>query len=92
MFINLKTQFFEQKQVKGFFTYKTGSNANYPLNFQKTYSFEETSPAFKFLKNNNPLFKFDFKVGNYFSKDDLLKNPTLLSTFSEMTGGVRKNL
>jgi len=73
-------------------SHRSANNSNYSLHFQKTYNFEESASTSKFLKNSNPLFKFDFKVGNYFSKEDLAKNPTLLPTFIEITGGVRKNI
>jgi len=52
---------------------------------------EETSLNFRYQKFQNPLFKGDFKAGNYFNRLLLERFPHMISTFIEITKGVRRS-
>lgn len=51
---------------------------------------EESSSNFRYQKFQNPVFKADYKSGNYFTKVDLERFPHMINTFIELTGGIRK--
>ena len=56
-----------------------------------TYSApQESYSSWRFTRSANPVFKYDFKVGNY-APDDVKKlNPHLLTTIKDVTMGIRK--
>jgi hypothetical protein len=51
---------------------------------------QEVSSNYRFQKFSNPIFRYDYKAGNYLTKDDIKAYPTLFTTISEITGGIRK--
>lgn len=51
----------------------------------------ESQHFFRYQKTLNPIFKYDYKLGNYITKNDLTMFPFLFTTFSEQTGGIRKS-
>jgi hypothetical protein len=53
-------------------------------------SSEESSNVYRNQRHQNPIFKPDFKSGNFFTRDDLLRRPALLTTISDLTKGTRK--
>jgi hypothetical protein len=44
----------------------------------------------RFQKAANPVFKYDFKVGNYLPDSVKTLNQHLFTTFNDVTGGIRK--
>jgi hypothetical protein len=52
--------------------------------------FAEATDVFRYARAANPIFRYDYKLGNYFTKDDLLTKPFLYTTVTELTGGIRK--
>lgn len=50
----------------------------------------ENSLFFRYQRLLNPIFRYDYKLGNYFNKQDSIITPYLFTTISEITGGVRK--
>jgi heme/copper-type cytochrome/quinol oxidase subunit 1 len=60
------------------------------LNDKLMFSNQEISSNFRFQKFSNPVFRYDYKAGNYLTKDDIKAYPTLFTTISEITGGIRK--
>lgn len=52
--------------------------------------FEENTLDFRAQRNQNPVFKPDFKSGNFFSRDDFSRKPLLLTTISDLTKGMRR--
>jgi len=54
------------------------------------FSNQEISSNFRFQKFSNPVFRYDYKAGNYLTKDDIKAYPTLFTTIREITGGIRK--
>jgi hypothetical protein len=57
---------------------------------QTFFLLHEKTNSFRFQRTTNPIFRYDYKLGNYFTKDDILKTPFLFTTTSEITGGIRK--
>ena len=43
-----------------------------------------------FQKHQAPIFKPDFKAGNFFTRDDFVRRASLLTTISDLTKGMRK--
>jgi len=45
----------------------------------------------RFVRFMNPVFKYDFKVGNYIPDDVKKMNPHLFTTIKDVTTGIRKS-
>lgn len=45
----------------------------------------------KALRFNNPIFKYDYKLGNYLSKETINNFPHLMLSQTQVTGGIRKS-
>jgi len=56
----------------------------------QAYETQEVSSSFRAIRAANPIFRYDYKVGNYFPKDDTTNMAFLFSTITEVTGGIRK--
>ena len=53
--------------------------------------FQEKSSDQRFLRSVNPVFKYDFKVGNYMPDEAKKMNPHLFMSIKDVTTGVRKS-
>jgi hypothetical protein len=53
-------------------------------------NFQESSIDFKYLKLQNPVFPYNFKVGNYISDTTKQLSPQLMASIADITMGVRK--
>lgn len=53
--------------------------------------FNETSNKPRSIRSSNPIFRYDYKVGNYLTKDDATTMSFLFTTINEITGGIRKS-
>jgi hypothetical protein len=51
----------------------------------------EKSSDQRFMRFMNPVFKYDFKVGNYMPDDIKKMNPHLFNTIKDVTTGIRKS-
>lgn len=51
----------------------------------------ELSGDYRFQKTQNPVFKYDFKVGHYLTDNVKVLSRQLFTTFNDTTGGVRKS-
>ena len=60
------------------------------LTEDRLLSSEESSNVYRYQRHQNPIFKPDFKSGNFFTRDDFLRRPALLTTISDLTKGARK--
>jgi hypothetical protein len=56
----------------------------------RLFNSEESSQEYRYQRHQNPIFKPDFKSGNFFTRDDFVRRPALLTTISDMTKGTRK--
>jgi len=68
---------------------------SYAVNLESLYqtntkSLEESSSQFRTQRSQNPVFKPDFKSGNFFTRDDFARKPFLLTTISDITKGMRR--
>jgi hypothetical protein len=54
-------------------------------------NFAETTDNQRYLRTTNPIFRYDYKLGNYFTKEDMVTKPFLFTTINELTGGIRKS-
>lgn len=52
---------------------------------------QEKTSDFRALRMFNPVFKYDFKVGNYLPDDSKKMNKHLFATIKDLTTGVRKS-
>lgn len=64
-----------------------------PLN-DATYfnnSIGESSEDSRAIRFNNPIFKYDYKLGNYLNKETINNFPHLMLSQTQVTGGIRKS-
>jgi len=61
------------------------------LNNQTLFNNVETSLNYRYQRFSNPIFRYDYKAGNYITKQDKEAFPYLFTTMSEITGGVRRS-
>jgi hypothetical protein len=59
--------------------------------FNSQTSLIESSLNVRYQRNLNPIFRYDYKLGNYFTKEDSIVTPYLFTTINELTGGIRKS-
>jgi heme/copper-type cytochrome/quinol oxidase subunit 1 len=73
------------------FTYNSSLFANETLNEKSSYANEELSSDYRYLRFNNPIFKYDYKSGDYYPK--LYKDvyPFLFTSVNDLTGGLRQS-
>lgn len=71
--------------------YASHGNDLKSLEDQSSYFFQESTLDTRFLRLMNPVFRYDFKVGNYMSDDVKKMNPNLFRTIQDVTTGVRKS-
>ena len=55
------------------------------------FSLHESVSDSRFARTMNPVFKYDFKVGNYLPDDAKKLNPHLFMTIKDLTTGIRKS-
>ena len=70
--------------------YASHTQSPYVLADTVLFTNEESASNFRYQKFQNPIFKADYKSGNYFTKVDLERFPHMITTFTELTGGIRK--
>lgn len=81
------------------FNNKIQPTSNYSTNYSTTSSFVdqtesalgETSSDSRFMRFMNPVFKYDFKVGNYMPDEAKKMNPHLFTTIKDITTGIKKS-
>jgi len=52
---------------------------------------QEVSSTFRYQKFSNPVFVYDYKSGNYLTTEDVKAYPSLFTSISEVTKGIRKS-
>ncbi len=72
-----------------FLNYKSNHFSNTSVSFLNKYSNEETSETFRYLKFYNPVFKYDFKSGDYFPKLYKEAYSYLFLSMAEAVGSLR---
>ena len=71
--------------------YRTQAAHSVSQTSQTFFDLHESLSNARFQRAANPIFRYDYKLGNYFTKDDSTKSPYLFTTISEITGGIRKS-
>jgi len=94
LFIHPQTYYFSQMQpyfsqnFKLFYT-TTNFNLESLQNLNISSSQEQTS-EYRFQRLQNPVLRYDFKLGNYMPDENKQKTPFLYTTIHDLTTGVRK--
>jgi hypothetical protein len=57
---------------------------------QTVLNLQEQTSEYRFQRLQNPVFRYDFKLGNYMPDEAKRKNPFLYTTIHNLTTGVRK--
>jgi hypothetical protein len=86
---NLPT--FSQNQTPSFLTYVTNNFLSDSLQTRYTLTHQEGSGEYRYQRLQNPIFRYDFKLGNYMPDENKKKNPFLYTTIHDLTTGVRKS-
>lgn len=55
------------------------------------FSNQELSSNYRYQKFSNPIFVYDYKSGNYLTTEDVKAYPSMFTTISEITKGIRKS-
>ena len=66
--------------------FQTSTLTDNTLNSQSEGTF-----FFRYQRALNPVFKYDYKLGNYFTKEDSTMTPFMFTTAIDVTGGIRKS-
>ena len=66
--------------------FQTSTLTDNTLNSQSEGTF-----FFRYQRALNPVFKYDYKLGNYFTKEDTTMTPFMFTTAIDVTGGIRKS-
>ena len=55
-----------------------------------TYNFHEYSSDYRFQKTQNPVFRYDFRVGHYMPENVKVLNKQMFTSFNDVTTGIRR--
>lgn len=70
---------------------KLSKNWNiFGINESSLFGNTEISTNFRNQKVQNPIFRYNYKTGNYAPKDSQTLYPSMFTTISQITGGIRK--
>jgi hypothetical protein len=72
-------------------TYSSTELGNVSISTSSSLSLQEGGTDQRFMRSMNPVFKYDFKVGNYMPDDAKKMNPHLFNTIKDVTTGIRKS-
>lgn len=72
-------------------SYTTSTSSAQSFSDQAESSLQENTADQRFMRFSNPIFKYDFKVGNYIPDDVKKMNPHLFMTIKDVTTGIRKS-
>ncbi len=86
---NFNTEYYNNSN--NYVTYLSQNWNSLDLNNKSMFNNVENSLNFRYQKFTNPIFRYDYKAGNYITKQDKEAFPYLFTTISEVTGGIRKS-
>ena len=72
-------------------SYTTASVEMNDVTSQAASLLQESTDDQRFMRLTNPVFQYDFKVGNYMPDDIKKMNPHLFNTIKDITTGLRKS-
>ena len=70
--------------------YITNAYSIESLENQHFFNKQESFSNYRFQRLQNPIFRYDFKLGNYMPDENKKKSPFLYTTIHDLTTGVRK--
>ena len=79
------------KEAETPFSYSTEQVSLNSLSSDASSLLGEKSSDQRFMRFMNPVFKYDFKVGNYMPDDVKKMNPHLFTSIKDVTTGIRKS-
>ena len=89
LYKSFRTFFYDNFEM---FDFYTSSGLDLKSSHERTlYLLQESTDDMRFLRLMNPVFKYDFKVGNYLSDEIKKMNLHLFRTIQDVTTGVRKS-
>ena len=71
--------------------YVSKSWSSTSLEQKNRFSNQEVSSNFRYQKFSNPIFVYDYKSGNYLTTEDVKAYPSMFTSISEVTKGIRKS-
>ena len=71
-------------------SFTTNSLLHQDQNTAQQFQAQEIASDYRNLRLQNPIFKYDFKLGNYMPDDNKRKFSHLLTTIHDLTTGVKK--
>jgi hypothetical protein len=80
-----------EKEASTSFIYATEQVALNSLSSDSASLLGEKGSDQRFMRFMNPVFKYDFKVGNYMPDDVKKMNPHLFTSIKDVTTGIRKS-
>jgi len=89
LFLLEKLNFLNNTNISDKNTYVSNYFNNSDASFINKYTNEETSDVARYLKFYNPIFKYDYKSGDYFPKLYKEMYSSLFVTISELTSSIR---
>jgi hypothetical protein len=60
------------------------------LDLTQTYNAHELATDYRFQKTQNPIFRYDFRVGHYMTDVTKVLNRHMFTTFNDVTTGLRR--
>jgi len=79
------------KKISPFYNYTNQPTQVDTYKFTSQNLLTESNLNIRYQRNLNPIFRYDYKLGNYFTKEDSIITPYLFTTINELTGGIRKS-
>ena len=71
--------------------YVSKSWSSMALEQKNLFSNQELSSNYRYQKFSNPIFVYDYKSGNYLTTEDVKAYPSMFTSISEVTKGIRKS-
>jgi hypothetical protein len=63
---------------------------NNALNEKMLFTLQENNSDYRNQRLQNPIFRYDFKLGNYMPEENKKRSPFLFTTMHDLTTGIRK--
>jgi hypothetical protein len=60
------------------------------LDLSQAYNSHELATDYRFQKTQNPIFRYDFRVGHYMTDVTKVLNRHMFTTFNDVTTGLRR--
>ena len=85
-----RTTALSQIKASSTLTYSSDSMSTQSQTIAEQFQHQEVASDYRNLRLQNPIFKYDFKLGNYMPDDNKRKFSQLLTSIHDLTTGVKK--